>query len=315
MQRQHACRDQIPGVIADDGAEPQIIEIGRLQQKLAGDRHFRRAIGQGDEAFVRGQRFGPCGVIGTKLHAAQNVPAQLTLHLGTELLQLILDHATVGIAGLDHIAAPAERIGQLDQAGIAVIQLMSVDRPGRAGGEADGVGRIGLRTIGVPVIAGAGIAFDAHLFAIGARIAEIEKCVPAIVAFIFGVQPAAVQIRLPIEDIVADHALHIVERPGGVLPVHHIAAAAKGGAEEGEGQLDAALGLVVVEIRIEAVSGQRDLVANAGLHRTVEAKALQQCGRDEGFGTGGHHIAAAIGIEIAPGVELLNLIGFFGIGR
>ena len=246
------------------------------------------------------------------MHGRQEA-AQFFRHAHAILEQLVGNDAVVPVAGLHPCAAPAKRVGQPDQARVAVVERVGERGAVGVGGEAD---RIGSAV--APAIAGARIAFDAQLVAVGARIAEIEERAPPVVAVVIEVEAARIEVRLALEHVVAHHAAHIGEGAGfGETAERTVDHAAGGvGVAEAQRQFDPALGLVVVETGIEAVDGDHEIGRRLILQRAVDPEALEPGRGDEALVAADDvRIAGRAIAGIAPGVEFLQLVGLVGIGR
>ena len=218
--------------------------------------------------------------------------------------------AVVEIAGLDVRTAPAERIGQLDEAGVRIVERRPKKRARAARREADRV----LRADALAV-AGARIRLEHGLVALGARHADVDHRVPAVAALILAVIAERVELGLALEAVVADDALDAAERAfGGEAVGDRRRGRDRGRRAEAERQLDAALDLVVVEVGEEAVDRRGDLRDRLPLDRALKAEALQVGRGDVGFrpadDRGDRRGAVAC---IAPGVEFLDLVWFVEI--
>ena len=254
------CIDQLDRIVADHRAEAQIAEIGGSFTCVFRDRYRDRAVGifgKAQEVFLGCQRFGTGGVIPASLDRTERAAVQFTFHLDVELPQFVLDLAVVvitvlpagdgGPVGSDLGAAPTLRTGQEYLIVIAVVQFMRERGAARCARKSDGVGR----PIAKP--SGTGISLDHQFVTVRARVAYVGSGVPAIVT-LPGIVPAkGIELGVTLECIVAQHALDVGEGTIGDQPVGNRIAIFERSAAPVERQFDAALDLVVLEVRIEPV--------------------------------------------------------------
>ena len=131
------------------------------------------------------------------------------------------------------------------------------------------------------------------------------------------IDAARIKIGLALEYVIANHALDVFERARlgktAEWAIDH--GGIRGRTVEAQRQFDSALGLIVVEVGIEAVDRNHESRAGFELHRAVDAEALELSGGDEALVTADHEgIACRSVTGIAPSVEFLQLIGLVGIG-
>ena len=327
-------REQVARIVADHRTKPQVRQVGRAEAILVGDRHARQPVGVGDEAdegFIGGQALFAIGIIDPELNRAKEA-LQLAFDFDAVLPELVLDDAVVVIAVLAAadpapvdprlIPAPTQGAGQLDQVIVAIVEGGAEDGPVAVAGETDRVGRAD-----VGAAPGAGIAFEDQFVAVGFRHADVGRDIPAVVAFPAVVPTEAVELCIALEHVVAHDALDVREAAGARkheltaridIGDRQLGGVGAGGIivdVEAERKLDAALDLVILEVRVEGVERRGEIGGGPPLHRSLEAKA-RELGRGRiAFGAADHHRARrGASAGITPGVEFLNLVGLVDIG-
>ena len=308
-----AALEQVERVVADHRAEAEIVEIGRREQVLAGYLRLQAITRKLQEVFVGNQRLAAGNVIETGLDRAEEAAVELLLDVGLELPQFVFDDPVVVIAVLAAArcaAAPAERVGQLDQRRVAVVEHL-VGEEGTAGSRTEGQ-RIGCA--GAAAGRGARVRFEDQLVAVGAREADVGIDVPAVFAFVLDIETARIELRLAYVIVVVDHGLDARE---GAAGDHAVGGFKPGGrkcrARPCQRDFDATLDVGVVEIRIEAIERQHGRGRCLVLHGAVDAEPLE-VGRSHERLHAADDLVAIRTISVAPGFEFLGLVGLFGIG-
>ena len=308
-----AILQQLEGVIGQDRPDADNVQIRGAHPILLGQHQRRRAIGEVQEIFVGRLGLGAIGIAQARRHLGQETAFDLLAELDLIAFQLIIDDAVVIIALLmaeRRARAPAQRIGQDHEVRIAIVQLAAGEA--RAGAGADEIQRVGRAHTGA--IAGASIGFERQLAAIGARIAKVETGRPAVVPAIFGVEAAREYLRRAFIAMVVHHRFDIGE--GAAVDEIAVARRAAGDQRRAgpvEREFHAALDLLVLEVAVEAIEGQHQRVGRLHLHAALDAQALELGGHAKRLDAANHLLAIG-SVGIAPGFELLGLVGLVAIG-
>ena len=294
------------------------------EQRFAGHVAAERRTARHGAAHAAARRAQEVGRVGAGLLAlaivAAGFPAlddavrELAVEACAQRLQIVLEARPVEEAGLDDllraVVAPALRVGQLEDAGVGVIQrrregvgavAVLLDR--------DGVGRAALGE------AGAGVGFQKEVGAVRMAPARIDVQVDGVGQLQIVVPAERVIVRLALVIVVALHAEDVAERRVGdeTVAARHARnrrAADRTGAGQlpGEREFDAAQDLRFLEMRIQRVEGRMEAVGRLPLDRRDAAVALQLVRLDIGLGAvDQERIGCGAGAAIAPGVVALVL--------
>ena len=312
VKNQRAICDQVTCVVADDWAKTQIAQVGWTQQGIGRDCQLKRAAAQTNKEFVRRQAFATVGVVHAELDCREEA-FDFLFNTDTILLQFVFHDTVVVITGLgNNAAAPAQWVGQTDECRVAVIKRRIKGRARRSRNKADGI----CRTQRLAK-SGARIALNAQFVTVCFGITQVDKRFPAVTTFIFDIVSERIEVCFPLEDVVTDNALNIVESAGGhEAVVDGSCRRIEGCSESAEAQrqFDAAFRLVVFKIGIEAIQSHTHRVRCLILQGAVKAEALQLGRCYIGFGTtdDGRRCGGAC-TGVTPGVEFLQLIGLIHI--
>ncbi|PAV66106.1 hypothetical protein WR25_25773 [Diploscapter pachys] len=278
------------------------------QRGTAGDGAVGAAAGRAEEVGGVGAGLFTTAVVAADFPALNDAAVDIALQRGAQRLQVVAELRLVEEARLDDrlraVVAPALRVGQLEDAGVGVIQrrhdlvsAIGVLRHGYAIGDA------ALRK------AGAGVSFEQEVGAVRAAPAGIDVEVQ-VVGDLEIVVPAERQILCSaLVIVVALHGEDVAERRrGGEAVVRRDAAL--DGIREAEREFDAAQALFFGEVRIERVEGRVEILRRGPFDRRDRAIAAQFVRLDIGLGATQHiGIGGGAAARIAPGVVAFVLRG------
>src|SRR6185369_16335310 len=268
------------------------------------------------EAFDLPQRLLAVGVIDADLDRPNEV-ANLALDLAARFLEVVLGRANLVVARLDEAAArPALDVGQ-DQGRIGAVVVADIFRTVVR----ERVGYGGGRSRYVPAVVEARGRLDTVLSARGSRPTQVNQAFPAVVRIPQRVPTQRILLGRFVVRVILnerraedgagrDDAIFRRRRGPGLMSL-----------AEREGHFEALLVDIVLEVRIEAVEGHCQVIADLCLQRGSTAETLELVGFEPGLdaehalGAGIEGIVAGAAVSIAPRVPVACLIGVAGISR
>ncbi len=300
-----AAADQAVDIIGDGPAEAEKLEVRALVvEEFARHADRDRAVGialQAEEEFVGRQALHAAGVVEANLERAEQA-AKIAFGAESEREQFVLDGPLVEIAVLaagNEAVAPALRAGEADEAGVGVVQLRAEDGAAVAHQEADVVG------CAQRAAAGAGVGLDVEVLAVDHRVAEVDGCTEHVVAGL-DVPAGGKQVGVAVHDVVADHALHVVELARGHEATLDSGVGLQLGGRPEQRQLDAAAGLVVLEVRIEDVDRGRESLGRRPFEGAIDRIPGERSGRRIRLGAADDGCATGPAGGVTPGLEALD---------
>ncbi len=322
--------NQGQGVIADDLRNPQVAQVGRLQQELGRNGQINTAR-RAQVILVVDKGLVTLRHIDAEVEGAEWRLAQFATGRQADGLDLILDRGRVHIANLafrDDVTAPSLRAGQLDQVGVGIVQLAG--EAGHAIGrqlEAQGIHHA------VDVAARPGVGFQDDVIPLDLGVVQVQVERPVVIGDEPGVPAQGRDVAVALVQVVADHALDVVPGAGNDHAVFDRIAGTQrrtgtadvrgrdianrftvtGRTAPGERELDAAQDLGVLELRVEGVQRGVEAVVRLPFQHPHVTVAFQLGRHDVGLDPANHQVAIRV-VRIAPRVEAFRLIGRRHVG-
>ena len=253
---------------------------------------FGAGRGEAQRVLAGGAALGAVGEIGAEREAAQRARIEASAKVEAHRAQVVLDLEVLQVARLGALPAPATRVEHAQGGGVGVVAAeREVEEACRVVGQVDRV---------AAAVGQAGVDLEDALLALGRRMADVGADRPVLVDRQLVVPAEGEQAVVGGVVVVAHHdRLHV----GPVRLDHGVVRAARAAHKRAavppdQAHLQAALGLFLVEPRIEHVDDGVVLVVGLEFDHAHQAVALVVAFDQVHVGAAEHAVVVAPGLEL-----------------